>query len=167
MNRLREWLPVRLEVILGVVFIYASIHKISDPPDFAHMVYLYKMTPGFLINLVAIYLPWIELVTGAVLILGMPGRRGAALLTGLMLLVFMGAIGFNLARGHPVDCGCFEGGGHTKTHEQLFSEMRWVMVRDAVMLVMVGCLLLFRPRSSGPAAAGEPAPLKPAGAPAA
>ena len=164
-------LPVRLvEVILGVVFAYASYHKIADPVDFAHMVYMYKMTPGSLINLIAIYLPWIELVTGIVLIFGIPGRRGAALLTGLMLLVFMGAIGFNLARGHPVDCGCFEGSGtHTKTREQLFGEMWWVLIRDAGMLLMVGFAFFWHPRSGRlPEEPGEgKAPLEPAGAPAA
>ena len=162
-------LAVRIvEAILGVLFIYASYHKIADPVDFAHMVYMYKMTPGPLINLIAIYLPWIELVTGLTLILGIPGRRGAAVLTGLMLLVFMGAIGFNLVRGHPVDCGCFEGtGAHLKTHAELFSEMRWVLVRDLGMLLMVGFALLFRLRSARLPAAGEGGPpLSAAGAPA-
>jgi len=163
-------LTVRLdEAILGMVFIYASYHKIADPVDFAHMVYLYKMTPGPFINLIAIYLPWIELVTGAVLILGIPGRRGAAVLTGLMLLVFMGAIGFNLARGHPVDCGCFEGtGAHLKTHAELFSEMKWVLVRDAGMLLMVGFAFFLRLRSARlPETGGGGPPLSAAGAPAA
>ena len=144
-----KWLTVGLELCLGVVFIYASFHKIADLPDFAHMIYNYKLTPAALINLLAIYLPWIELVAGVVLILGVlriPGGRGAAALVGAMLLVFIGAIGINLARDNAIDCGCFEGSGtHDKTHAELFAEMWWVMAQDVGMLVMVALVLFNRP----------------------
>ncbi len=138
-------LAVRLEVILGAIFIYASLHKIADPPDFAHQICNYKLVLGELVNLAAIYLPWIELVTGAALIAGCWGRRGAAALVGAMLIVFIIAISYNLARGHPVDCGCFEGsGGLTKTREQRFDEMRWTIIRDVGMLLMVVQILFAR-----------------------
>jgi uncharacterized membrane protein YphA (DoxX/SURF4 family) len=130
------WLAARLEVILGCVFILASIHKIMDPPDFAQMLYNYKMTPGFLINLIAIYLPWMEMVAGVALVLGLAGRRGAAAIVGVLLLVFSAAIVFNLARGNPIDCGCFEG-STDKTSRELYLEMWWVLIRDILMILMV------------------------------
>ncbi len=149
-------LAVRLEVILGVIFIYASLHKIADPPDFAHQICNYKFVPGALVNLTAIYLPWIELVAGAALIVGCFGRRGAAALVGAMLVVFIIAISINLARGHPVDCGCFEGSkGLPKTREQRFDEMWWTIIRDAGMLLMVAqSLYARRPKPGETAGAG-------------
>lgn len=144
------WLARGFEIILGAVFVYASLHKITDPPDFAKMIYHYKITPGELINLIAIYLPWVEIAAGGALILGLAGRRGAAALVGAMLLVFICAIGFNLYRGHPVACGCFEGSaGSPKTPQAMFSEMWWTLARDAGMLLMVAQVLWVRATPAG------------------
>jgi len=156
-----SWLAARLEVILGCVFIFASIHKIVDPPDFAHMIYNYKMTPGFLINLIAIYLPWIEIVAGVALVLGLAGRRGAAAIVGALLLVFIAAIGFNLIRGNPIDCGCFEG-STDKTSQELFLEMWWVLIRDVLMvLAVIQILLAGRFQPSSPPGEATTVPAKP------
>ena len=46
-------------VILGAVFIYASIDKIRNPEAFAKAVYNYQILPDSLINLTAIALPWL------------------------------------------------------------------------------------------------------------
>jgi uncharacterized membrane protein YphA (DoxX/SURF4 family) len=145
------WLAARLEVVLGVIFVYAAYFKIAEPPDFAHMIYNYKLTPGQLINLLAIYLPWVEMVAGAALILGLPGRRGAVALVGAMLVVFVAAISINLARGHAIDCGCFGlPAGPPKSRAELLSDMWWVVARDLGMLILVTQVLLARP-SRGPA----------------
>ena len=58
-------------LILGVIFIYASIDKIFHPAAFAEAVYNYQILPDALINLTAIVLPWLELILGAFLILGL------------------------------------------------------------------------------------------------
>ncbi len=159
-----EWLAIRLQVVIGVVFVYAAFHKIADPPDFAHMVYNYKMTPGSLINLVAIYLPWVEMAAGAALILGLFGKRGGAALVGLMLLVFIGAISFNLMRGNLIDCGCFEGSGVTKTSSELCTEMYWVLARDILMLLGVAQILIATRPPRKPLEAAQAAPAKAAAA---
>jgi len=155
------WVRRALEATLAAVFVYASYHKIIDPPDFAKQVYNYKITPGQLINLVAIYLPWVELVAGAALVLGLlgvPGRRGAAVLVGAMLLVFIAALSFNLLRDHPVACGCFEGSSAApKTREELFSDMWETILRDAGMLVMAAWALWAGRTSAGPEASGAEA----------
>ncbi len=137
-----EWLAARIEVVLGCVFIYASFHKIMDPPDFAHMVYNYKMTPGPLINLIAIYLPWIEAVAGAALVLGLKGRKGGAAIVGAMLLVFIAAIGFNLLRGNIIECGCLEGSDPNQTPAQLLWGMWETLGRDVLMVLGVAQVLI-------------------------
>jgi putative oxidoreductase len=119
----------------------AAIPKIADPPAFAHMIYNYRLVPGALVNGLALLMPWLELFVGLFLILGV-WRREAALLAALLLVVFMGAIGWNLARGHAVDCGCFDVRSAGKTPEQLLTEMKWVLLRDVGLLLLAGQVLL-------------------------
>jgi uncharacterized membrane protein YphA (DoxX/SURF4 family) len=135
------WLTVRVQIGLGAIFVVAAIPKIADPPSFAHMIYNYHLAPGFVVNALALVMPWVELLTGLALILGVWPREAAAL-AGLLLLVFIAAIGFNLARGHAVDCGCFDIHSAGKSRPELLSEMRWVLIRDTAMLLMVAQILV-------------------------
>ena len=131
------WLTTAVEVALGAIFIVAALPKIADPPAFAHMIYNYRMLPGELVNLLALFMPWVELFAGLALLSGV-WRSAAAGLLGLLLLVFISAIGFNLLRGHAVDCGCFDVRSAGKSEAELLREMRWVLVRDLGMLLLVG-----------------------------
>ena len=95
-----------IRVILGVIFIYASYDKILHPKAFAEVVYNYQILPDKLINLTAIFLPWFEIMIGVFLIVGfwMPGT---VIWCNTLLVIYIGALGFNLARGLDVNCGCF------------------------------------------------------------
>jgi uncharacterized membrane protein YphA (DoxX/SURF4 family) len=132
---------VRVQIALGAVFVAAAIPKIADPPAFAHMIYNYRLMPGGLVNALALVMPWIELVVGILLVAGV-WRREAALVAAALLLVFLGAIGWNLARGHAVDCGCFDVRSVGKTPEQLLTEMKWVLLRDVGLLLLAAQVLL-------------------------
>ena len=118
------------------MFVLAAIPKIADPPAFAHMIYNYRLLPGPAINALALVLPWVEMLAGVALILGV-WKREAAIVAGILLLVFLVAIGVNLARGHAVDCGCFDVRSAGKTREELLAEMRWVLIRDVGLLLLV------------------------------
>ncbi|HTD52109.1 MAG TPA: MauE/DoxX family redox-associated membrane protein [Thermoanaerobaculia bacterium] len=131
---------MRVQLALGAIFVAAAIPKILDPPAFAHMIYNYKLAPGWAINALAITLPWVELLAGLALILGV-WKREAAVLIGLLLLLFIASVGINLARGHAIDCGCFDVREAGKTEAQRLSDMRWVIARDVGMLLMVAQLL--------------------------
>jgi uncharacterized membrane protein YphA (DoxX/SURF4 family) len=106
-----------LGVALGGVFLYASLDKIRKPADFARIVYHYQLIgPSAEIgpwaaNTLAVTLPWIEVVAGLLLATGF-WRREAALVAGLLLLAFVGAVGFTLYKGIDVEnCGCFSVSG--------------------------------------------------------
>ena len=124
-------------LILGGIFVYASYDKIIHPVPFAEIVYNYQILPDVLVNLVSLFLPWIELMVGLSLILGI-WLPGAVLLCNLLLLAFFSTLVFNLARGLDIDCGCFtvsvgsSSGGH----------MLWYLLRDALFL-SVGLYLFF------------------------
>ncbi|MBF0120033.1 MAG: DoxX family membrane protein [Desulfobacterales bacterium] len=92
--------------ILGILFIYASIDKIIHPKAFAQIVYNYQILPDILVNILAIILPWIEIITGIFLILGI-WIHGAVLIINLLFLTFIIAIISSLARGLDINCGCF------------------------------------------------------------
>jgi len=94
-------------LILGVTFFYASLDKIAHPEQFAKIVYNYKILPGFLINLFAVTLPWIEFLAGLFLILGI-FTESASILISFLLVIFVIAISINLfIRGVDLNCGCF------------------------------------------------------------
>jgi len=134
------WLTIRVQIGLGVIFVVAALPKIADPPSFAHMIYNYRLVPGALVSALALVMPWVELLVGLALVLGV-WRRQAAAFAGLLLLVFIVAIGANLARGRAVDCGCFDVHSAGKSREELLTEMRWVLIRDTAMLLMVAQVL--------------------------
>jgi len=91
---------------LGLVFIWASVDKIINPDQFAEMIYHYKILPEFLIHPVAIFLPWLELITGALLIIGL-WEKTALIIFNLLIFVFMIALLSALIRGLDIHCGCF------------------------------------------------------------
>jgi len=130
------WLTVRAQILLGTVFVVAALPKIADPPSFAHMVYNYRLVPGGLVNLMGLVLPWFELLAGVALLLGI-WRRTASAGIGLLLVVFVLAIGANLLRGNPIDCGCFDVTAAGKSALERIHDMWWVLARDVGMLFLV------------------------------
>jgi uncharacterized membrane protein YphA (DoxX/SURF4 family) len=123
--------------VLAVVFVWACIHKIASPHDFAMQVATYQILPLSLVNLQAIVLPWVELATGVLLLLGL-WTRPAALVTCGMNAMFIAAIAMALAADLHLQCGCFSSAdaGHEMSPE--------LIVRDTVLL-LVGALLVARP----------------------
>ena len=63
-------LPYIFRIILGVVFIYASYDKILDPASFSSTIHNFHVTPIYIENLAALIIPWLELIVGVFLILG-------------------------------------------------------------------------------------------------
>ena len=128
-----------IRYVLGLVFIWASWHKIISPDQFALILYGYDVFPGVLINFLAIFIPFLELVAGGSLVTGLYKRSGLLLIL-LMLAGFCIIIGFNLLRGHTFDCGCFSYGQSSSAGAAL-----GLLIRDFIMLV-AGLLLwrLFR-----------------------
>ena len=73
-----EWLTVRVQFVLAAFFVLAGIAKIADPPGFAHEIHNYGLVPGKLVNVMAPILPWLEVITGVGLFLGIARRSAAA-----------------------------------------------------------------------------------------
>jgi len=113
----RPVLATILSMALGAVFVYASLDKIAQPAAFARIVYHYRLIgPNALVgplpaNVLAVTLPWVEMVAGLALIAGV-WRREAAGLSALLLVVFLGAVTLALLHGIDIEnCGCFSVSG--------------------------------------------------------
>lgn len=122
----RTALAARL--ILGLVMAAAALPKLADPPAFAQAIHAYRLLPLAWVNPTALLLPWLELLLALALVGGF-WLRAAALWTLGLMLAFTLALGLNLVRGNPVDCGCF-GGGAPKSREARLVDMRWAILRD-------------------------------------
>jgi putative oxidoreductase len=139
------WLTIRVQLALGVFFVVAALPKLGDPPSFAHMVYNYRIVPGALINLMALTMPWAELLSGLALILGI-WKDAARTIIALLLAVFIVAISINLLRNNAIDCGCFDVTAAGKSHEERIADMHFVVIRDLGMLLMCAQLWWARRR---------------------
>lgn len=122
-----------VRLVLGFIFVYASIEKISQPEEFARAVANYHLLPTPAVNLAAIILPWVELLLGLFLILGLL-MRGSSLLLISLLGLFTIAIAISLARGLDISCGCFGTSSARKVGWSALGE-------DLAMLV--GSVLIF------------------------
>jgi len=100
--------PVRrgAQRLLGLLFLYAALAKIVDVPGMAREVHNFRMVPLWSENLIAMTLPWIELLAGLALVLGVSPRAGAWV-AGALLLAFTAGVAVAMARGLDITCGCF------------------------------------------------------------
>jgi putative oxidoreductase len=111
MSRFLNWrghavLALPMRFYLAYVFIIACLHKIAHPEMFAVDVATYSILPLELINIMAISLPWIELVAGVMLVLGLRSRAAALMVVGMMIM-FIVALLMALYQGLDMSCGCF------------------------------------------------------------
>ncbi|MFC2130511.1 MauE/DoxX family redox-associated membrane protein [Bacteroidota bacterium] len=103
-----SYINLIFRIILGAIFLIAATSKIADPSGFAGEIANYKIVPQFMNNILAITLPWIELVCALFIITGIRLKSTTAIL-GVLLIVFNIAIFIALAKGLNINCGC-----HTK-----------------------------------------------------
>jgi uncharacterized membrane protein YphA (DoxX/SURF4 family)/thiol-disulfide isomerase/thioredoxin len=101
-----RWLLFSLRLILGVIFIVASISKIQDLPKFVSTVVSYGILPDSLAHLYGYVAPWVELFVGGALILGVFVRFSAAILIPL-IISFIAASSYALVNAVGGSCGCF------------------------------------------------------------
>ena len=131
-----------IAAILGAAFLVAGALKAWDPAGFAVDIQNYRIPflPWVGGALLALYLPWLEIVCGLALMARI-GYRGALAMTAALLVIFLAAIASTRLRGLDISCGCF---GHG-VHRGFWTEL----IQDAVMLGVALWLLRadFRPLS--------------------
>jgi uncharacterized membrane protein YphA (DoxX/SURF4 family) len=131
---------------LAAVFIIAGASKVAHPWVFVHTVEGYNMLPSAISQPFGLALPWLEILLGVYLLIGLFTRVAAAV-TIALLGVFVVSLAVQLARGHTGNCGCvvgidnpiitaFVGGNNIGP---------WDLVRD-VLLAALALLVYITPR---------------------
>jgi uncharacterized membrane protein YphA (DoxX/SURF4 family) len=106
-------LIIILRIVFGVILIAASIDKLIHPLLFAQDVENYRLFGTLLSRWAAIWLPYLELTTGVLLIFGL-WFDAAAIINFTLMIVFLLAIVQAYFRGLDINCGCFSVGNGTK-----------------------------------------------------
>ena len=122
-------------ILLGAIFIYAGVSKILNPDQFAQAVMNYRIVPLVSVNLFAIVLPWLELVAGIFLLVGL-FSVGSIVMIAVLMALFLGAIASALLRGLDISCGCFSTGGAHKITTLYF-------IRDLLLFALALQVLLY------------------------
>ncbi len=126
---------IALRLIVGGLFLYASLGKLFNQEAFARAIYNYKFLPDAFINILAIVLPYVEFFSAVFLILGI-FRKGSSFLIGVMLIVFIIALSRAYALGLDISCGCFS----LETVSEK-SDILSRIIQD--ILLLAGCALIY------------------------
>src|SRR5262249_23765969 len=135
--------------VLGLAFVWAAIIKLMDPPAFKAAVEAYRLpAPHLLSQLAAFSLPWIELATGGLLLVGVWVEK-SLICSVVLLALFSIATGQAWIRGLQVSCGCFSLGGFGVEDKfsnlvKLFDSVGFAFCRDLVLITLAGFLLAQR-----------------------
>jgi len=114
-----------LRLYIAGLFIYAGMVKINYTAEFSETIASYRMVPYWGVNAMAIMMPWIELVSGVLLLCGIR-VRSAIVVVGSLLMMFTAGIAINLIWKAPIDCGCFHTLGDTINWKTLVRDLIWV-----------------------------------------
>ena len=128
-----EYLALVLRIFVGYYFIYASMSKIPYPAQFAELLAAYRIFPYLFVKLMAVVVPWMELVTGLFIIIGLRNRATAILIM-LSYIGFNVSIGLNILVGSPITCGCYDTVGEPISLAKISKNTIWFLFTLQVFL---------------------------------
>ena len=137
-------IALNARLYLAWVFITACLHKLADPTGFAIDIATYQMLPLVFINFLAIILPYIELGTGIMLVIGLKARAAALMVCGMMVM-FMIALSYALMHDLSISCGCFA--SNAAAASDPISGL--TMLRDSGWLILGLYVVIFDKRPLG------------------
>lgn len=135
-----SWLALLARLVVGGVWIWAGVVKVSDPDASIAAVRAYQLLAPGPADTVGRVLPMLEVVVGACLVLGLLARASGVLST-LMQAAFVVGIISVWNRGILIQCGCFGGGG---ADPDALSKYPWEVARDTGLLALSLLVVLVR-----------------------
>jgi len=101
---LTPWIYHCFRLFIGGLFLYTGATKLADITGFSDSIAAYGILPAVLLPCAAIGLPAVEVAAGFGTLLN---RRWAILGILAMMIMFTGVLGYGVAVGLEIDCGCF------------------------------------------------------------
>jgi len=127
-----DYLHLIVRLIIGAVFIYSAVPHVFNSMGLASSIYNYRLFPTSIIGLSAAFIPWLSLLAGLALILGIKVRAASFIISGL-LVIFISLAVISMARGIDIDCGCFSG---------IERRTNWLTIFED-MAMLIGALYIF------------------------
>lgn len=130
-----RYLLLALRLIVGLTLIFSAVGALPHQAEFVSAVQAHGLLPGILADVYGTVLPGLELLVGALLVVGLFTRfaAGVTLLMVISFLIANGTAVYHDVRDWNTVCGCFH----------------WVTVRtgdaliiDIVLIVLAVILLL-------------------------
>ncbi|MDE2490467.1 MAG: DoxX family membrane protein [Elusimicrobia bacterium] len=132
----RAAVALAARVAVGAVMVFAGASKLALPAEeFARVIEAYGLVSASTALSMAGLLPWLEVLLGWALILGVRARW-AAVAASALLASFLFALGHVILIGIPIpNCGCFGAAVHfTPAHAFLFDSLTlalcWIVFRS-------------------------------------
>ena len=111
---LSPWIYHGFRIFIGGLFLYTGATKLADVAGFSESIAAYGILPEFLVPCAAFGLPVVEVIAGFGTLVG---NRWAILGILAMMIMFTGVLGYGVAIGLEIDCGCFSTDGKTDTRQ--------------------------------------------------
>jgi putative oxidoreductase len=121
-----------LRIGLGIMFLWSALFKIRQPYDFLHAVYAYEIVGRQMGVLIAVLLPWLELIVGVALITGLFAAGAMLVCTGMGGL-FTFVISWAIYHDLGISCGCFSAEGQ--------GQVGYLALIRAIAIMVVGLIL--------------------------
>lgn len=125
---------------IGSIFLFSGIIKLSDLVSFNEAIIRFGILPLQLVNIAAITIPAIEILSGILLLLNIYTKVSALSLK-ILLVLFIYGITINLINGETFECGCF---GPLKIFEKISI---YSIALDLVLLAMLS-IVFFKSEQS-------------------
>lgn len=100
-----QYVLLILRLVVGYIFISYGVGKISNPEKFAGEIANYSLLPEVFLNLFALILPWVEVIVGVLISLGVR-VKASSLVSSSLMFMFILAVIWAMAMGLDINCGC-------------------------------------------------------------
>ncbi len=125
-------------LVLAGVFLYAGVVKAGASEEFLLALLPFTFLPLSLLGPISVGLPWLEILTGVLILIPRTSRLGSWLAVGL-LSAFVAFLVWALSQGIVVACSCFG-----KDEAPSVLKMLMAILRDIAMMAIAFWLIFFR-----------------------
>ena len=144
--RYRQWSGIGAGIILGLIFVASGVGKILEPIEFLTVLTSTPFLSTKLVILISQWLPWVELVLGLLLIVGISAKFTSSV-SFILVIGFIFQNAWLIGHGLGVDdCGCLGRFGNIlEIERQITLSSQNALYMDIGMVALILIILLCYP----------------------